>query len=89
VSVWLIVQEAKWLAVGGYTRAQSDRWNLWLKGAEHVDRARPIPPVTIGGNSWAVECTTREEARWLADYLVDACGFTETMLSITKKWGDW
>jgi hypothetical protein len=89
MSAWLIVHEAKWMAHGGHTSAQGLRWMLWIYQADHVGRATPIPPITLAGNSWAVECDTREDAEWVADYLIDACGFTATMLSITTRRGDW
>jgi hypothetical protein len=89
MSVWLIVKEAKWLAHGGHSRRQGETWMHWIRRVEKAGGAHPVPPVTIVGNSWAVECPDREGAELVAAYLEAACGFTPTMLRITAKRGDW
>jgi hypothetical protein len=88
VSVWLIVQEIKWLAVG-HSRAQSITWMNWINRAEKAGRAFTVPPVTIAGSTWAIECDTRADALWLNAYLMDACGFLPSMLRVTTSRGDW
>jgi hypothetical protein len=82
---WLIVQEAKWMAHGGYTRHEAETWMHWINRAEKAGRAEPIPPVTVGGNNWAVECTGKGDAEFTALYLIACCGYVPSMVRVTSR----
>jgi hypothetical protein len=85
VTVHLIVQEVKYLAVGRHTEEQSRRWNLFLQRAHDSPRVRILFPITLIGNDWSVECDDREHAEWFCRWLIGECGFTRTMLTIRER----
>lgn len=85
MTVWLLLAEVKRNAHAGHTREQGARYLQWITRAERTGRARPAGHSTLVGNDWAIECDDQDEADWLRDWLIDKCGFTETMIRTRRE----